>query len=240
MVKLSKAKEVVLDVLFPRVCMGCGKEGKYICEDCKVFLGEASLICPICNKSSFTEQKHFHCSARYGLDGLVGVWEYEGITKAALNEIKYKHIFDAISEFTENAFKVMSKDMLRFQSFLSFLHSENIHITYVPMFLKKEKRKGFNQAKLIAKIISKATEKETISLLIKTKDTSSQTNLDKEERIKNIKDSFDILPNLSFMPRNLILIDDVWITGVIMKECCKVLKRAGVQNIWGFTLFRTV
>ena len=238
--KLEKIKEVVVDALFPKFCIGCNKEGQYVCEDCKVFLGEASFICPVCEKSSFTGQKHFHCSSRYGLDGLVGVWEYEGITRAALNEIKYKYIFDTISEFVENAFEVMKKDVLRFQSFLSFLHSEDTYIGYVPMFLKKEKRIGFNQAKLIAETIGKVTEKEIISLLMKIKDTPSQADLNKEERIKNVKDSFNMLPDLSFIPRNLILVNDVWITGTIMKECSKVFKKAGVQNIWGFTLFRTV
>jgi len=212
MLELNKIKEVVLGVLFPRICFGCNKEGKYICEDCKIFLGEASLICPVCEKSSFTGQRHMHCSTRYGLDGLVGVWEYEGITKEALFKIKYWSNFDAISEFMENAFEAM----------------------------KKEKRKGFNQAKVIVKAINKIMEKETTSLLMKNRDTLSQTHLNKEERIKNVKDCFSILPNLSLMPRNLVLVDDVWTTGATMKECCKVLKKAGVQNIWGFTLFRTV
>jgi len=240
MLELNKIKEVVLGVLFPRICFGCNKEGKYICEDCKIFLGEASLICPVCEKSSFTGQRHMHCSTRYGLDGLVGVWEYEGITKEALFKIKYWSNFDAISEFMENAFEAMKKDVLRFQPFLSFLGLEDIYISYVPMFLKKEKRKGFNQAKVIVKAINKIMEKETTSLLMKNRDTLSQTHLNKEERIKNVKDCFSILPNLSLMPRNLVLVDDVWTTGATMKECCKVLKKAGVQNIWGFTLFRTV
>lgn len=238
--KLEKIKEAVLDTLFPKTCFGCNKDGKYICDECSVFLGEASLICPICDNPSFTGQKHFHCSARYGLDGLVGVWEYEGITKSALREIKYKYIFDAILEFVESAFEAMLKDTLRFQSFLSFLYLKDTYISYVPMYRKKEKRRGFNQAKLIAGTISEATEKEVISLLTRIKDTQLQANLNKEERLKNVKDSFALLPDLSFIPRNLILVDDFWTTGTTMKQCCKVLKKTGVQNIWGFTMFRTV
>lgn len=238
--RLEKIKEAVLDTLFPKTCFGCNKEGKYVCDECSIFLGEASLICPVCDNSSFTGQKHFHCSARYGLDGLVGVWEYEGITKSALREIKYKYIFDAIFEFTERAFEVMLKDALRFQAFFSFLHLKDTYIGYVPMCQKKEKRRGFNQARLIARAISEVTEKEIISLLIKIKDTQSQASLDREERFKNVKDSFGVFPDLSFIPRNLILVDDFWTTGATMKQCCKVLKKTGVQNIWGFTIFRTV
>ena len=238
--ELEKIKEAALDTLFPKTCFGCSKEGKYVCDECSIFLGEASLICPVCDNSSFTGQKHSHCSARYGLDGLVGIWEYEGITKTALREIKSKHIFDAISEFAENAFKVMLKDTSRFQPFLSFSLLEDIHINYVPMYRKKEKHRGVNQAKLITKTISKAIGKETISLLMRIKDTLSQANLNKEQRLKNVKDSFSILSDLSFIPRNLVLVNDVWTTGATMKECCKVLKKAGVQNVWGFVLFRAV
>jgi len=108
------------------------------------------------------------------------------------------------------------------------------------MYQKKEKRRGFNQAKLIARTISGAAEKEIISLLIRIKDTQSQANLNKEERFENVKHVFGVFSDLSFIPRNLILVDDVWTTGATMKQCCKVLKKTGVQNIWGFTLFRTV
>ena len=203
--KNKKLKEAVLDTFFPKTCFSCNKNGKYVCDECSVFLGEASLICPVCGNSSFTGQKHFHCSARYGLDGLVGVWEYEGITKTALREIKYKYIFDAIFEFTESAFEVMLKDALRFQAFLSFLHLKDTYIGYVPMCQKKEKLRGFNQSKLIARIISEATEKEIIFLLIKIKDTQSQADLNKEERLKNVKDSFGVFSDSSFMLLNSLV-----------------------------------
>ena len=38
---------------------------------------------------------------------------------------------------------------------------------------------------------------------------------------------------------NVLLIDDVWTTGATMKECCRVLKLAGVKRVWGITLLRT-
>jgi len=61
--------------------------------------------------------------------------------------------------------------------------------------------------------------------------------LNKRKRAKNVKDSFEILPNL-VLPLRVVLVDDLWTTGATMKECCRVLKKAGVQRVWGFTLFR--
>ena len=46
---LEKIKNGVLNVVFPRMCASCGKEGAYICKNCELFLGEAPLICPVCN-----------------------------------------------------------------------------------------------------------------------------------------------------------------------------------------------
>lgn len=220
--------------------MGCAKEGKYICDNCNVFLGESALICPVCDKSSFNGQTHLQCLNKNGLDGLTNIWEYEGITKTALHNIKYKGNFDIVSEFTEKAFLAMRQDVSRFESFFSFIFSKDVYITYAPMYIKKEKRRGFNQSEIIAKVLEKITEKKTIDLLEKIKDTPLQTNLDKEERIKNVKDCFRILPNLTFLPKKIVLVDDLWETGATLRECCEVLKISGVEQVWGFTLFRHV
>jgi len=41
---LNKIKEWLLDILFPRFCLGCGREGTYICKDCAIFLSEVDMI----------------------------------------------------------------------------------------------------------------------------------------------------------------------------------------------------
>ncbi len=79
-----------------------------------------------------------------------------------------------------------------------------------------------------------------MSLLEKVKRTESQAKLDKAERVKNIEGVFNIRKDQNKIPEKLVLIDDIWTTGATMKECCKVLKKAGVKKVWGFTLARTV
>lgn len=235
---LNKTKETIFDVLFPKLCINCGKEGSYICEDCSIFMTEASLICPICNKSSFMGQRHQHCSSRLGLSGLVSAWEYEGLVKQMLNDIKYKSVEHIIPECTEKAFKMILSDISRFRPFLSFLLSKDTNITYVPMYRKKEKKRGFNQAKLIAKEVGKISDKPVFPFLKKIKKTQAQAGLDMDARAGNLKNVFEYCGN--FTPENIVLVDDIWTTGATMKECCKVLKKAGAQKIWGFTLARPV
>lgn len=232
---LKKAKEAILDILFPRVCVSCGKEGQYICGDCETFLGESSLICPVCSRSVLTGERHDTCKTRYGLDGLVSVWEYEGITKKILGEIKYRGITDAAAEITEMAIKTILKDAPRFGPFLFFISGE-IDIAFTPMYKKKERERGFNQAELFAGEMAKFIGRDTRGFLKKIKDTASQTGFDKEKRAKNVKGSFAAVSDIA--GRNVLLVDDIWTTGATLKECCECLKRAGARKVWGFTLAR--
>lgn len=187
---LKLIENFFLDILFPKNCIGCGKEGKYICEKCSTFLGEALLICPVCGKGSFSGQKHIYCPSRNKLDGLISVWEYEGLAKAIIHNIKYRKLGDAVLEFTELSFKTMAKDKERFASFFSCLYSQKPLITFVPMFFRKKKKRRFNQSELTAEKVSKITGLEWISLLGKTKENKSQTELNKEERTNNVKGVF--------------------------------------------------
>ena len=115
---------------------------------------------------------------------------------------------------------------------------EDTYITYVPMEKKKEKKRGFNQAELIAEELGKILGKKVVPLLRKVRETRSQTELNEEERLINVKNAFSAISKV--LPDNVLLVDDIWTTGATMKECSKVLKKAGVKNIFGFTLARTI
>ncbi len=216
--ELLNIKDWVIDLLIPIECVACGKEGKYICEKCGLFLSETPSIFRV-----------------GGLEELVSVWEYEGLIRNIIFKIKYDGMFDAIDELVERAFEVREPYI-----------PEDTTITFVPMYKKKEKRRGFNQAELIAKKVGEVTGRKALPLLEKIKDTPSQTELNKEERALNIKDSFTLFrPGLNNdfnneLPKNILLVDDVWTSGATMQECCKILKKSGVKKVWGFTLARTV
>lgn len=249
--KLKELKNGVLDVVLPVACAECGAEGKYICEKCEIFLVEASFICPVCQQASFTGERHRVCVPRYGLDGFASMWEYEGAVQRLLHVVKYNGVAHAVEEVVERACDSMMLDQKRFGAFLSFLFSPSTLVTYVPMHSRKEKRRGFNQTELFANMLAKRTKSVVARLLEKSKETKPQIDLNKEDRLYNVRDSFRYLaasaprghsglPAEIRIPQNVVLVDDIWTTGATMKECCKVLKKAGIQEVWGFTLARTV
>ena len=207
---LKQAMETVLEVVLPRSCLGCGKEGKYVCEQCDLFLSEAPILFP---KGDLAE--------------VVSGWEYDGLIKDIILKIKYDGLFDAVSELVEKALKIRK-----------VYFPEDTVITFVPMFKKRERQRGFNQAELIAKKLGRMTGKDVLPFLKKVKDTKSQTELDKAERMINVRGVFRTKELSSF--NNILLVDDVWTSGATMKECARVLKRSGVKKVFGFTLARTV
>ena len=240
----KKVREGFLDILFPRFCFGCGKEGIYICKECDLFLTENNLICPICGESNYNGETHIDCSTKYTLDGLVSVWDYEGVIRRVIISIKGKNHYHAGEKLVQKAFGDVILNQNRFIHFLDFLLLEDLKITFVPAHKNKRNNDIYqvekqNHAQEIAKALVDLFESgpEVVPLLKKSKKTKKQSELTKKERLKNVKDAFEIR---GAVPKNVVLVDDVFTTGATMRECANKLKRGGAEKVWGFTLARTV
>jgi ComF family protein len=113
-------------------------------------------------------------------------------------------------------------------------------VVSVPMWRQKERMRGFNQAAIIAELIAKDNGLKQIELLERVRETKPMYGLDKQAREVNVNGAFRIKQNLrdKLVGARVILVDDVWTTGATMKECGKLLKSAGVREIWAITLAR--
>lgn len=105
-------------------------------------------------------------------------------------------------------------------------------ITFVPMHKTRFKKRGYNQAELLAQWIADGTDAPCISLLDKIKPTVNQARLDREARIANLRGSFSIIQK---PPERVLLIDDVMTTGSTASECAKTLKKAGARVVYLLT-----
>lgn len=104
-------------------------------------------------------------------------------------------------------------------------------ICFVPT--RHKKRRGYNQAELIAKAIDKS---KTVDVLEKIKDIQSQTELSHEQRKQNVKGCFALKDPEKIINKKILLVDDVCTTGSTVKECVKVLKMADIKEISVFTV----
>ncbi len=132
---------------------------------------------------------------------MVALWDYEGLAKELVQKAKYVSLIDIPREMVEYGFFVVKENEPRFSEFLSFLFKEETVLAFVPLHKRKQKKRGFNQAEVIARHISQFTNKKTLPLLKAKKKTRSQTKLSREERIKNVKNAFAYNPKIKKPPQ---------------------------------------
>lgn len=110
-------------------------------------------------------------------------------------------------------------------------------ILFVPSHKKKEAVRGYNQAELLAKYISKELSIPiSLNNLIKIKGTKEQSSLTRLERMNNLKNSLRIRDRLEIKNKNILLIDDIITTGTTMEECSKILMDNGARKVIGLAL----
>jgi ComF family protein len=113
----------------------------------------------------------------------------------------------------------------------------------IPLHKKRLRQRKYNQAALLSRTIAKNLNLPNIAdLLIRTKNTPSQTNLPYKERIANIKNAFIINPKFINLikKQNIVIIDDVLTTGATANECARILHKNGAAQTHIITFARTV
>ena len=107
----------------------------------------------------------------------------------------------------------------------------------VPLYKTRQKKRGFNQAEIISVKFNEVLGLHIeVNNLIRKENTPTQTKLTRRERQDNLKNAFEVKNKGAFKNKNVLLIDDVFTTGATTEECTKMLKRAGVKNVYILTL----
>ncbi len=226
------------DVLMPfHSCIACGKEipdgsnfqickecllgiefiGGNICSKCGEKLIEGSLLCDYCKDFNYHFDKNISCCY------------YDDAAAKIIKDFKFK----GKKFYAEYIAKVM---MSKAETF------DNIdYITFVPITKKRLKERGYNQAELLANIISEKINVPVKNLLEKVTDGKHQVKLNQEERLKNLVDSFKVNDDekINIKGKNILIIDDVFTTGTTLSECAKALKSAKLKKIVTLTFAKT-
>lgn len=113
----------------------------------------------------------------------------------------------------------------------------------VPLHPTNERVRGFNQAQLLADEFGLVIRKPVFSILIRTRKTPSQVDLNRRERQDNMRSAFALHPwavskSETLKGLSLLLIDDICTTTSTLSECARVLRRAGVQSVKALVLAR--
>lgn len=109
----------------------------------------------------------------------------------------------------------------------------------VPLYKTKVRERGYNQSEYICTGINSLLNiKQINNLVIRTRNTKSQTHLKYFERLSNVKDAFKINNkyNNQIADKRILLVDDVVTTGATINEVIKVLRNENVKEISAFSI----
>ena len=229
----------ILEVFFPSeiTCFLCGgevEESKFcLCNKCRKTLPVVNKRCLRCGTPIKSKAKYcLNCKQGERAFALArSPLIYKDEIRTAVRNLKYnnqKHLAKVFAKFMVEEFRKMEAEILPVDV-----------IVPVPMFLQKQKKRGYNQAELLAKEFSKIVN---ICLdaksLVRIKDTPTQTALSSLERHKNLENAFKA-ENNSFKGKVVLLIDDVLTTGSTANSCCKEIKRCGAKEVYVLTFATT-
>lgn len=110
------------------------------------------------------------------------------------------------------------------------------YVIPVPLHNKKLQARGFNQAEKIFHPWVDACQLSWLDALIRCRDTKPQYKMTVVERKINMRAAFSLHAGLNVSGKKVLLVDDIFTTGITMQECAMVLKKAGAKSISGLTL----
>ena len=218
----------LLDIIFPPKC-----------PFCKRILESPIPICRDCFSSlPFTEENACSICGRP-----IGEFSHNICASCRSNKINFKHSFvpliykenardtllalkSGYHPYYAKAFAYLIADkILSSEEFVSF-----DYITYVPQNRASKFKRGYNQAELIAKELSRILNVECVPTLYRTDDGKKQSTLGAKERMENVKKCY--FPLDKKFSGTVLLTDDIYTTGSTANHCSMLLKRMGFDRVY--------
>lgn len=231
--------EAAASLLYPPVCTLCGgktRAGEYLCGQCEA--KATRIVAPFCQQCSEpfdgAISSAFRCAncahRQIYFDAAVAVYRGRGIVRQVIHTFKYDrqiHLRHLVARWLCAAFDDERLSGRQFDI-----------IVPVPLHPTRQRERGFNQASLLAELLSSRISIPCKPLLKRIRYTTTQTALDRAERMENLHNAFRLRKNADVRGLHVLLIDDVLTTGSTLSECARVLKRAGAVSVYAATAAR--
>jgi ComF family protein len=251
---ISHIAESLFSVLFPSDCRICGLpllniSRLPVCPDCLAAIDPVGdRVCSICGErvlSSYAQcdddglrrcpvcrriERPFERAVAYG--------SYDGGLRELVHLLKYNGVRPAANVLG----RMLGESLTSLQPCFS---QALVLVIPVPLYHKKRRQRGFNQAELIARAalkVSPICEQFQLApdILRRIRDTHSQIGLTSHQRRENLRGAFKVARAQEVIGREVLIVDDVYTTGTTATECARVLRRAGASKVWVGTVARTL
>lgn len=197
--------DTILAVLAPHDCLACQVEGALLCNACLDSLPPA----PPKQLSS------------PDLEVVQSATIYRGVAKDLIWKLK--------SSGAQAAAKIMAGCMLDL-----IPASKNIVIVPIPTASSRVRQRGYDQAKLLAKELSKQSRLPYINCLSR-RGQAHQVGAGREQRTRQLQNAFRVKSPLLIKNAHIILVDDVVTTGATLEIVARILKLSGATTIEAIT-----
>ena len=236
----SKIYDSLSTLAYPQACQICANSVEklangVVCNSCwdktKIFDGNETL----CHKcSAFLQNKPFnsqtfcHQCDEHFYDRAIAVGLYENALSASVINLK-REPFVA---------KRLKKFLI--SSFQNSEFQDTTLIIPVPLSNKRRIERGFNQAEVLAEVLSKQTglKIDEQSLIRKLHTPVHRAGMDRRGRELSVKNAFDVKREKFIEGENILLIDDVFTSGATVSSCAKTLKKKGADKVYVLTIAR--
>ncbi|MDQ3322778.1 MAG: ComF family protein [Acidobacteriota bacterium] len=236
----SKIYDSLLTVAYPQACQICENSVESLsegvaCNTCwektRIFSG-AETLCGKCGRFLRAESADFqtfcHRCDEHFYDEARAVGFYEQALAASILNLK-REPFAAV--------KLQELFFLRFQT--SDFH-DSTRIIPVPLSNKRRLERGFNQAAVLAEILSRKTnlplDGQSLARVVHT--PMHRAAMDNKARETSVKNAFEVKRPNFIKGENILLIDDIFTSGATVSNCAKALKEKGAGKVYVLTVAR--
>lgn len=236
----------ILDLIYPKRCVGCGAYGAYLCPACFSFINFAERgFCSVCQRGAIGGFTHPACKTPLEIDGIFASVAYAGVVKRLVYQFKYNPYLLDIKHLLVDFFY---EGIIQKEPFVSLLTERSVFVP-IPLHKNRMQQRGYNQSQVLTEGLVKKMQKEwltgegksensitMIDSLERLKQTRPQFGLSPQARLENIKGAFALKQDIDKDLKNasvVFLVDDIATTGATFREAGRVLKKAGIDKVYG-------
>lgn len=231
---LTLFQNAILTVIYPQACKICEKSVEscsddLICRKCwrttRIFNGN-EILCRKCGaflKEGFSEFETFcrRCDSHfYDEAKAVGIYE-KALLVSLLNLKNSPFVPDTLQKLFTRAFENSS-------------FRDSTIIIPVPLSKRRFKERGFNQASILADVLSKASSIKSNDKILKRKLHTSihRAGMDAKSRFKSVENAFEVTSPKLIKDARVLLVDDIFTSGATVSSCAQVLKQNGAEKVY--------
>ncbi len=225
---IKKTIKGFTQIIFPNVCVCCGRENTQAQRQ----------LCSFCLKDRFEDANPEN--ERVSSDVLLpegifvqhALWQFDkgGDLQNLLHKLKYERL----TTIGVDLGRKLGQRVSRHPLLVNLFKEHEAVVLPVPLHYLKRRYRGFNQAFKLAQGFQEQWQDMQICKIgdvVRTKNTRSQTGFSLEKRLKNMENAFTIKNSNAVRNKLVVIIDDVFTTGATTFELSQALKKAGAGPI---------